>query len=257
MRGLLKNRQSWQENLVEDLVGKAGDDEDLEDDSSATYSDASSDGPEEQAAPIDSANVTPRRTAAKSGAAGASKSTETADFSTTATTDEALDTLGPFCPLPLLIVQFSSGKSPPPGGKVVYIDGAFDLFHVGHVEILKAARDQGDFLLVGIHTDEEVTARRGPHLPIMGLHERALSVLACRYADEVIIGAPQIITEDLLNTFGIGLVVRGTMHEAPNREAASEELRYEVPRQTEGNYERAAVTIVDDECNFDTKDCGE
>ncbi|KAL4520866.1 hypothetical protein Ndes2526B_g00051 [Nannochloris sp. 'desiccata'] len=246
--------------------GKGGDDEDLEDDSSATYSDASSDGPEEQAAPIDSANVTPRRTAAKSGAAGASKSTETADFSTTATTDEALDTLGPlppplivttrsssiaprkatgsgtpsapvrvshFMPTSRRIVQFSSGKSPPPGGKVVYIDGAFDLFHVGHVEILKAARDQGDFLLVGIHTDEEVTARRGPHLPIMGLHERALSVLACRYADEVIIGAPQIITEDLLNTFGIGLVVRGTMHEAPNREAASEELRYEVPRQKE------------------------
>ena len=64
----------------------------------------------------------------------------------------------------------------------------------------------------------------------MGLHERALSVLACRYADEVIIGAPQIITEDLLTTFGIGLVVRGTTHEAPTREAASEEMRYEVPR---------------------------
>jgi cytidyltransferase-like protein len=138
-----------------------------------------------------------------------------------------------FMPTSRRIVQFSSGKSPPQGGKVVYIDGAFDLFHVGHVEILKAARAQGDFLLVGIHTDEEVTGRRGPHLPIMGLHERALSVLACRYADEVIIGAPQIITEDLLTTFGIGLVVRGTMHEAPNREAASEGVRYEVPRKKE------------------------
>lgn len=136
-----------------------------------------------------------------------------------------------FMPTSRRIVQFSSGKSPPTGGKVVYIDGAFDLFHVGHVEILKAARAQGDFLLVGIHTDEEVTDRRGPHLPIMGLHERALSVLACRYADEVIIGAPQIISEDLLTTFGIGLVVRGTTHEAPTREAASEEARYAVPNK--------------------------
>lgn len=42
------------------------------------------------------------------------------------------------------------------------------------------AKAQGDFLLVGIHTDEEVERRRGPHLPIMNLHERSLSVLACK-----------------------------------------------------------------------------
>jgi bifunctional ADP-heptose synthase (sugar kinase/adenylyltransferase) len=40
------------------------------------------------------------------------------------------------------IVQFSSGKSAPPGAKIVYIDGAFDLFHVGHVEILKVSELQ-------------------------------------------------------------------------------------------------------------------
>lgn len=93
-----------------------------------------------------------------------------------------------FMPTSRRIVQFSSGKSAGPGARIVYIDGAFDLFHAGHVAILEAAKQQGDFLLVGIHTDEEVTERRGPHLPIMGLHERALSVLACKYADEVIIG---------------------------------------------------------------------
>lgn len=36
-------------------------------------------------------------------------------------------------------LQFSSGKSAPAGARIVYIDGAFDLFHVGHVEILKAS----------------------------------------------------------------------------------------------------------------------
>ena len=50
------------------------------------------------------------------------------------------------------------------------------------------ARAQGDFLLVGLHGDEAVMERRGAHLPIMDLHERALSVLACRYVNEVIIG---------------------------------------------------------------------
>ncbi len=119
-----------------------------------------------------------------------------------------------FMPTARRIVQFSSGTRPPPSGRIAYIDGAFDLFHVGHVEILKAARAQADFLLVGVHGDEEVAARRGPHRPVLSLHERALSVLACRSADEVVIGAPAVVTEDLLTTFGVTLVVRGTVHES-------------------------------------------
>ena len=54
--------------------------------------------------------------------------------------------------------------------------------------LMQKAKAQGDFLLVGLHTDEDVSERRGPHLPIMDLHERCLSVLACKYVDEVIIG---------------------------------------------------------------------
>lgn len=53
---------------------------------------------------------------------------------------------------------------------------------------MQKAKEQGDFLLVGLHTDEDVAERRGPHLPIMDLHERCLSVLACKYVDEAIIG---------------------------------------------------------------------
>ncbi|KHN40577.1 Ethanolamine-phosphate cytidylyltransferase [Glycine soja] len=47
-------------------------------------------------------------------------------------------------------------RGPGPDSRIVYIDGAFDLFHAGHVEILRLARDLGDFLLVGIHTDQTV-----------------------------------------------------------------------------------------------------
>ncbi len=42
---------------------------------------------------------------------------------------------------------------------------------------------------MGLHGDEDITERRGPHLPLMDLHERSLSVLACKYVDEVVIGA--------------------------------------------------------------------
>ena len=75
------------------------------------------------------------------------------------------------------------------------------------------AKAQGDFLLVGLHTDEDVQSRRGAHLPIMNVHERALSVLACKYVDEVIIGAPTVIDDNLLKTFNITLVVRGSYSE--------------------------------------------
>lgn len=125
------------------------------------------------------------------------------------------DHISHFLPTSRRIVQFSNGsKGPGPNARVVYIDGAFDLFHAGHVEILKTARQLGDFLLVGIHSDHIVSEQRGMHHPIMHLHERSLSVLACRYVDEVIIGAPLEVTRDMITTFNISLAVHGTVAES-------------------------------------------
>jgi len=132
-----------------------------------------------------------------------------------------------FLPTSRRIVQFSNGKGPGPNSRIVYIDGAFDLFHAGHVEILKRARELGDFLLVGIHSDETVSEHRGNHYPIMHLHERSLSVLACRYVDEVIIGSPWEITNDMITTFNISVVVHGTVSE---KSLNCELDPYEIPK---------------------------
>ncbi|XP_022632356.1 ethanolamine-phosphate cytidylyltransferase isoform X2 [Vigna radiata var. radiata] len=133
-----------------------------------------------------------------------------------------------FLPTSRRIVQFSNGRGRGPHSRIVYIDGAFDLFHAGHVEILRLARDLGDFLLVGIHTDQTVSATRGSHRPIMNLHERSLSVLACRYVDEVIIGAPWEVSKDMITTFNISLVVHGTV--AENNDFEKEQCNpYAVP----------------------------
>lgn len=107
--------------------------------------------------------------------------------------------------------QFACNKAPEKGQKVVYISGGFDMFHAGHVTALEEAKKHGDFLIVGIHKDEDVKFLRGDDLPIMNLHERVLSVLACRYVDEVIMGAPIVITEDLMKSMNIQLVLHSTL----------------------------------------------
>jgi ethanolamine-phosphate cytidylyltransferase len=96
------------------------------------------------------------------------------------------------------VLQFSNSREPDANDRVVYVDGGFDLFHMGHIEFLKAARKLGDYLLVGVHDDETLRRIRGPGFPLMNLNERVLSVLSCRYVDEVVIGAPYSVTSDVL-----------------------------------------------------------
>ena len=65
--------------------------------------------------------------------------------------------------------------------KIVYVAGAFDLFHVGHLDFLEKCRELGSYLIVGLHTDPVVNRYKGSNFPIMNLHERTLSVLAFRW----------------------------------------------------------------------------
>ena len=51
---------------------------------------------------------------------------------------------------------FSNHSSPSPGDRVVYVQGSFDMFHSGHADFLKLARQLGDYLVVGILDDENV-----------------------------------------------------------------------------------------------------
>lgn len=51
--------------------------------------------------------------------------------------------------------------------RVVYVDGGFDLFHVGHIEFLRVAREQGTYLIVGIHTDQDINLHKaGMYMPL-------------------------------------------------------------------------------------------
>uniref|UniRef100_A0A0N5ATI7 ethanolamine-phosphate cytidylyltransferase n=1 Tax=Syphacia muris TaxID=451379 RepID=A0A0N5ATI7_9BILA len=117
-----------------------------------------------------------------------------------------------FLPTTQTLMQFAEGRPPAPGDVVVYVCGAFDLFHIGHLCFLEEARKLGDYLIVGIHTDQAINEYRGSNHPIMSLHERVLSVLAykaCEPVSEVVIGAPYVVTADLIRRFNVKVVAHG------------------------------------------------
>jgi rfaE bifunctional protein nucleotidyltransferase chain/domain len=71
------------------------------------------------------------------------------------------------------------------GRTIVFANGAFDLLHAGHVRYLQAARQQGDWLAVGINSDASVRRAKGPGRPIVAESERAEIVGALGCVDAV------------------------------------------------------------------------
>lgn len=117
-----------------------------------------------------------------------------------------------FFPTTRKIIQFASycnSSGPKPDDKIVYVAGAFDVFHVAHVDFLEKVAQQGNHVIVGLYSDKTISRYRGQNYPIMTLQERVLSVLACRYVNEVVIEAPLTITEELLEHFNITVVCHG------------------------------------------------
>ena len=71
---------------------------------------------------------------------------------------------------------------------VGYTTGVFDMFHIGHLNILRRAKEQCDYLIVGISTDEVVQSYKHKN-PIIPFEERKAIVEAIKYVDEVV---PQV-----------------------------------------------------------------
>ena len=68
--------------------------------------------------------------------------------------------------------------------KVGYTTGVFDLFHVGHLNILKKAKEQCVYLIVGVSTDENVMSYK-KKTQVIPFEERIAIVGALKYVDEV------------------------------------------------------------------------
>ena len=76
---------------------------------------------------------------------------------------------------------------------------SFDLFHAGHVSMLREAKEQCDYLYVFLQTDPTVD-RPEKNKPVQSIHERYIQVDACIHVDEVI---PYTTEEDLLDLINL------------------------------------------------------
>ena len=70
--------------------------------------------------------------------------------------------------------------------EIGYTTGVFDLFHIGHLNILKRAKEQCEYLIVGVSTDELVEGYKHK-TPVIPFEERIAIVEAIKYVDKVVI----------------------------------------------------------------------
>uniref|UniRef100_A0A915KZM9 ethanolamine-phosphate cytidylyltransferase n=1 Tax=Romanomermis culicivorax TaxID=13658 RepID=A0A915KZM9_ROMCU len=120
------------------------------------------------------------------------------------------------------ILQFSEGKDPKSHFCLcIYADP-------GHLDFLEAASKEGDYLIVGVHSDVVVNRKKHSNYPIMNLHERTLSLLACRFVSEVVIDAPYTLTEDMINQLKIDLVCHGWTSVQPDEDTIDP---FKVPKE--------------------------
>ncbi len=69
--------------------------------------------------------------------------------------------------------------------RIVFTNGCFDLIHAGHISLLNRAGEEGDFLVVGVNSDDSVGRLKGGGRPLMKLEERLSILVALRPVDYV------------------------------------------------------------------------
>jgi cytidyltransferase-like protein len=96
----------------------------------------------------------------------------------------------------------------------VYADIAGDLFHYGHVNFFKNLRKHGDYVIIGLHSDQDIFDYKAKY-PILTIDERAAVIKGCKYVDEVWINTPVFLTADYIKNNKIDIIAHA--HDATDK----------------------------------------
>jgi glycerol-3-phosphate cytidylyltransferase len=89
--------------------------------------------------------------------------------------------------------------------KVGFTCSCFDLFHAGHIMMLKEAKAVCDYLIVGLQTDPTID-RKEKNKPIQSVFERFVQLQACKYVDEVVVYESEKDLLDILKSYPINVI---------------------------------------------------
>lgn len=95
------------------------------------------------------------------------------------------------------IIKEGGSSGPQSKGQTrIYVDGGFDLPHLGHYNAIRQAKNMGDYLVVGVNSDEDLCKLKGP--TVMNVRERAEILRHCKFIDKVEEDMPYTPTLDTL-----------------------------------------------------------
>ena len=126
----------------------------------------------------------------------------------------------------------------------IYVCITGDLFHSGHISFFKKARNFGDYLAVGVCSDEDVAAYKWP--PILNLNQRVAVIESCNLVNEVIPSAPPETKESFIKNHQIDLVVASKAYsEADLNKYFGDPLKMDILKLVDYQEEISTSSIVE------------
>ena len=92
--------------------------------------------------------------------------------------------------------------------KIGFTCSTFDLLHAGHVQMLREAKEECDYLICGLQVDPSID-RKEKNSPVQTIVERYSQLHACRYVDEIIPYQTEKDLEDILTMYHIDIRILG------------------------------------------------
>lgn len=96
--------------------------------------------------------------------------------------------------------------------KTGFTCSTFDLFHAGHIIMLKEAKAQCDYLIAGLQVDPTID-RPHKNKPVQSVFERFVQLQACKYVDEIVVYSTEKDLVDILLSYPINIRILGDEYE--------------------------------------------